>query len=163
MKLSPIFTSILPSFRKINVFAIFGALLLLSSCNYSDVEVTDVRSIQINSLDKNGIDLSGKIRINNPNDYKIRIKSTDADLFLDGRMAGKAHLKDKIVVPANFDDYLPVNIYADFTEGGLGLVPIILGAAVKRSANIKVVGNLRAGTFIYSKKIDFEYAHKAEF
>lgn len=122
-----------------------------------------MRSIGINSLNKDGIELTGDIKVRNPNGYKIHVNSTNADLYLDGRKAGKAHLIDKITVPANFDDYLKVHVRADFTGGSLELIPIILGATVKRNVNIKVDGNLKASTFIISKKVDFSYEHKANF
>lgn len=159
----PIFSGILLNFRKSNLLIVTALIVLLTSCNYSDVEVTNVRRIEINSLNKDGIELTGEMKVHNPNGYKIHVKSTDADLYLDGRKAGKAHLVDKITVPANFDDYLKVHIRADFNGGSLELIPIIIGASVKRSANIKVEGKLKASTFIISKKIDFEYQHKASF
>lgn len=127
------------------------------------MEVTDVRGIEINSLNKDGIELTGDLKVRNPNGYKIHVKSTDADLWLDGRKAGKAHLIDKITVPANFDNFIKVRVRADFNGGGLELIPIIIGATVKRSVNIKVDGTLKASTFIISKKFDFEYEHKANF
>ncbi len=127
------------------------------------MEVTDVRGIEINSLNKDGIELTGDLKVHNPNGYKIHVKSTYADLWLDGRKAGKAHLVDKITVPANFDEFIKVHIRADFNGGSLELIPIIIGATVKRSVNIKVEGKLKASTFVVSKKFDFAYEHKANF
>lgn len=125
--------------------------------------MTDVRGIQVNSLTKEGVEITGEMRVRNPNNYKIHVKSTDADLWLDGRKAGKAHLMNKITVPANFDDFVKVQVRADFNGGSLELIPIILGATIKRSVNVKVDGNLKASTFIISKKLDFSYEHKASF
>lgn len=127
------------------------------------MEVRDVRRIEINSLNKDGIEITGDLKVYNPNGYKIHVKSTDADLWLDGRKAGKAHLINKITVPANFDDYIKVRVRANFNGGSIELIPIIIGATVKRSVNIKVDGNLKASTFIISKKVDFSYEHKASF
>lgn len=151
------------SFRKGKFPLLLLALILLTSCDYRDVEVTEVRSIQINSLTKNGIDLTGQVKVYNPNGYKIKIKSTDADLYLDGRKAGKTKLIDKVIVPANFNDYLTVKVRADFDDGRMGILPIILGAAVKRGVDIRVEGSLTAGTFIFNRKFPFNYEHEARF
>ncbi len=94
---------------------------------------------------------------------RLSFSHTDADLFLDGRQAGKAKLLDKVVIPANFDDFINVRVRADFTAGSMQLIPIILGATVKRSLNVKVKGEAKARTFIIGRKFDFEYEHKASF
>ncbi len=123
----------------------------------------EIREIKIEKLDKDGIEIRATMKVYNPNNYKIKVQSTDADLFLDGRQAGKAKLLDKVVIPANFDDFVNVRVRTDFTAGSLQLIPIILGASVKRSVNLEVKGTAKARTFIIGKKFDFEYAHKATF
>ena len=138
-------------------------MVLFTACDYSDVEVRSVKEIKIDKLDTDGIEIKATMKVYNPNNYKINVSHTDADLFLDGRQAGKAKLLSKVVIPANFDDYINVRVRADFTAGSMQLIPIILGATVKRSLNVKVKGEAKARTFIIGKKFDFEYEHKANF
>lgn len=123
----------------------------------------DIREIKIDKLDQKGIEIRGTAKVYNPNNYRIKVQSTDADLFLDGRQAGKAKLLDKVVIPANFDDYIEFRIRTDFTAGGLQLIPIIIGASVKRSVNIEIKGTAKAKSFIIGKNFDFDYEHKATF
>lgn len=139
------------------------AVVLFTACDYSDVEVRSVREIKIEKLDSDGIEIHASMKVYNPNNYKIKVTHTDADLFLDGRQAGKAKLMDKVVIPANFDDFIDFRVRTDFTAGSLQLIPIILGATVKRSVNVKVKGTAKARTFIIGKKFDYEYEHKASF
>ena len=144
-------------------FLLIALVALFTACDYSDVEVRSVRDIKIEKLDTDGIEINATMKIYNPNNYKINVSHTEADLFLDGRQAGKAKLLNKVVIPANFDDFMEVRVRADFTAGSLQLIPIILGATVKRSLNVKVKGEAKARSFIISKKFDFEYEHKASF
>jgi len=127
------------------------------------VELRNIREIKIEKLDNKGIEIRGSAHVYNPNNYKIKVHSTDADLFLDGRQAGKAKLLDKVVIPANFDDFVSFRIRTDFNSGSAQMIPIILGATVKRGLNIEVKGTARAKTFIIGKKFDFDYEHKATF
>ncbi|NEN23968.1 hypothetical protein G3O08_10700 [Cryomorpha ignava] len=154
-------TSTLLNFRSKFLFLV--AVILLTACDYSDVELRDIREIKIEKLDKNGIEIRGSAKVYNPNNYKIKVQSTDADLFLDGRQAGEAKLLDKVVIPANFDDFIDFRIRTDFTAGSVQLIPIIIGASVKRSVNIEIKGTAKAKTFIIGKKFDFDYEHKATF
>lgn len=155
------FTSILPNF--LNKFLFLVAVIIFASCDYSDVELRNIREIKIEKLDDKGIEIRGSAKVYNPNNYKIKIKSTDADLFLDGRQAGKAKLLNSVVIPANFDDFIEFRVRTDFTAGSLQLLPIILGASVKRSVNLEIKGKARAKSFIIGKSFDFEYEHKATF
>jgi LEA14-like dessication related protein len=157
------FSSILLTSLKSRTLLWALAALLLASCSYEDVEVTDVREINIEELNKNGLQLSGSLKVYNPNGYKIKVSSTDADIYLEGRRAGKATLMKNISIPANYDDYIEARVKTTFEGGNLKLLPIILGATVKRSANIRLKGTIRAKSFIISKKFDFDYEHEAEF
>ncbi len=150
--------------RFLREFLFVGLLVaLFTSCDYSDVEVREIGALSIEKLDKNGLTLNGAVKVYNPNSYKIKIVSTDADVYLEGRKAGKAKLLKNITIPANFEDYVEVSIRADFDEAKAQLLPIILGAAIKRGADIQIKGDIRAKSFLISKKFDFEYAHRADF
>jgi len=138
-------------------------LLALQSCNYEDVEVRQVKELKIDKFDNQGIELSASIQISNPNNYSIKVTSSDAILYLDGRRAGKMKLLKRVEVPANFDDFINAKVRTDFDDGSVSLLPIILGAAVKGGVNIRAEGNIRAKSFLIGKKFDFDYTHKAKF
>lgn len=114
-------------------------------------------------MDKDGISFTAKLRVKNPNGYKIKITSTDADLFLDGRKAGKAKLENNITIPSNFNDVVEAKVQADFEGGSLQLIPIILGAAVSKSVHIQAKGTARAKSFLIGHNFDFDYSHEARF
>lgn len=138
-------------------------VFLTSSCTYENVEVEDISGVTIQKLDKDGISFTANLKVTNPNGYKIHITSTDADLFLEGRMAGKAKLEKNIAIPANFNDVIEAKIRTDFEGGSLKLIPIILGAAVSKSVNLQAKGTVKARSFIIGQKFDFDYTHEAKF
>ncbi len=145
------------------LFPLLAFFIFLTSCTYENVDVQDVTGVKIQKLDKNGISFTAKLRVNNPNGYKIHITSTDADLFLDGRKAGKAKLENNIVIPSNFNDVIEAKVRTDFEGGSLQLIPIILGAAVSKSVNLQAKGTIKARSFVIGQKFDFDYSHEAKF
>ena len=152
------------SFLRSKTFLPFFAFaILLTSCNYENVYVEDITNVKIHKLDKDGISFTANLKVSNPNAYKIKITSTDADLFLDGRKAGKAKLENNIVIPANFNDVIEAKVRTDFEGGSLQLIPIILGAALSKSVNIQAKGTIKAKSFIIGQKFDFDYTHEAKF
>lgn len=135
----------------------------LTSCNYDNVEVTEVAGVKIHKLDAKGIEFTASLRVVNPNGYPIKVTATNADLFLEGREAGKAELLQRITIPANSNSLVDAHVRTDFHEGSLSLLPLVLGAAVKKKVNLRVMGKVRAKSFLIGKNFDFDYAHAAKF
>ncbi|MCA1763096.1 MAG: LEA type 2 family protein [Flavobacteriales bacterium] len=138
-------------------------LVALQSCNYEDVEVRQVDKVKIDKFDNKGIELSASLHIFNPNSYPVKVTSSDAILYLNGRKAGKMKLLNRVEVPAKFDDFIVAKVRTDFDEGSASLLPIILGAAVKGGVDIRAAGDIRAKSFLIGKKFDFDFTHKARF
>ena len=136
---------------------------MLVSCNYDDVEVTEIRRVKIDRLDQSGIDFTASIWVVNPNGYRIRVTSTDADVYLDGRNAGNAILAHHVVIPANYEGEITAEVRTVFEESGLKLIPIVIGAAVKRQVGVRVVGKARARSFIIGHTFPFDYSDEAKF
>ena len=136
---------------------------MLSSCSYEDVEVREVRHLEIDRLDRNGVELTATLHVSNPNNYRIKVTSTDAEVFLDGRKAGDANLTHTVLIPPRFDGEIVAGIETKFGEGRSNLIPIILGAAVKREVHVRAVGKVRAKSFVISRSFDFDYEEDAGF
>ncbi|MEM9052573.1 MAG: LEA type 2 family protein, partial [Bacteroidota bacterium] len=117
----------------------------------------------IHKLDKDGISFTASLEVVNPNGYKIKITSTDAELFLEGKKAGKAILEEKIVIPGNFDDVVEARVRADFDGGSLQLLPIIISSAMSKKVDLQAKGYIKAKSFLIGQKFDFDYSHQAKF
>ncbi len=135
----------------------------VSSCSYDDVELHGIEDFDIEKIDSKGAEVTGKIKIENPNGYKIKVTSSDADLYLNDTYGGKAELMSPILIPANFNGLVEARIRADFDQGSVSLLPIVLSATLKKSIQIDIKGTLRAKSFLFSQKIDFEVSEKASF
>lgn len=136
---------------------------IVSSCSYDDVELRGVENFDIERIDVKGAEVTGQIKIENPNNYSIKVTSSDADLFLNKTYGGKANLMAPILIPANFNGTVEAKIRADFDKGGASILPIMLSAALKKSVQVDIKGTLKARSFLISQKIDFEVSEKASF
>ena len=136
---------------------------MLCSCNYEDVEVREIKKLSIHRLDKSGIDFSAKLYVENPNGYRIVVSRSDADLYLANKHAGKAHLKEAVVVPARFRGEVEAHVRTDFDSGSLSLLPVIISSGLKRRVELRAAGDIRARSFLIGKKLSFDYSHEATF
>jgi LEA14-like dessication related protein len=127
------------------------------------VEVKEIKGVKINKFDSKGVEITATLHVVNPNNYKVQVTKTDADIFLDGKRAGKAVLLKKIEVPGNSDGDFDANIRADFDNGSLSMLPMLINAAVKKKIDIRATGSISAKSFLIGKKFDFDETHKAQF
>lgn len=149
--------------NKLRLLLLLFTAATLGSCSYSDVEVRDVRSVKIDKLDGKGITFTATLWIENPNNYPIKVTSTDADLYLSGKHAGSAKLLNRVTVPRDFKGEVEVDVRTDFDEGSLALLPVVISAGLKRKVNLRVEGNVKAKSFMIGRRFPFDYTHEAKF
>ncbi len=142
---------------------IAAVLPLLGACNFQDVEVRQVRKVEINRLDRKGVEFTATIHVVNPNAHWIKVTSTDAEIHLEGRKAGDAKLSRPVVIPARFDGNVEARVEAEFDGDGVRLIPILAGAALKRRVHLRAEGNLRAKSMLLSKRFGFDYDDEISF
>lgn len=136
--------------------------ILLSSCNYENVEVTAVKEIKLSDINAKSLKISGEVKISNPNPYPIRIKTIDADVFINEKKTGKARLLERIRIPSNSHGFVQAKIETEIEGGSLNLLPLILQSALSGKADIRLAGDMKASTYLYGKKIPFDFTEKAE-
>ncbi len=132
----------------------------LSSCiTYKEVEMTGVESYKIERFDARGAEIEVVVRVANPNAYKIKVTHSDLDLYLNGKPAGKATIKKKIVMPRQSDMSHSFIIACNFSElaGGVGsLVTLFTGGKIV----FETSGWIKAKAFGIGKKIPIDYSDK---
>jgi LEA14-like dessication related protein len=144
-------------------FIVILGLALFSSCSYSDVELVEVRDVRVVKIDAQGITIKGRLKIDNPNSYPIKVASTEADMYIDGTKTGRANLVNQINVPGRFNDYVDAEVRTDFDKGSLSLLPVMINVGMKGKTKIRLEGNLKARSFVISRKFPFDYTHEAKF
>lgn len=86
---------------------IMGLLLitvLLSSCGtYKSVHIGDIGDVSFKGMVDNRISLELQVPISNPNGYKIKIKSMDLDVSINGNYLGKMKNSEVLIIPKKSD------------------------------------------------------------
>jgi Late embryogenesis abundant protein len=140
--------------------------LLLTSCaNFRDVTFHGVRNVEIRRMPSpfeggggmsNDIALTIEAEVENPNNYRIKLKDPDVDLWYNGQFVGKAVLDSTVVLDKRSTRIYPVYISAD-TQGKLG--PILLGglgSLLSGQAELRASGTVKGQVGIISKRFPFD-------
>ena len=147
--------------RKSLLIVLLGVFAV--SCSYENVEVVEVKEFEFTELKERSIKLKAQIQVDNPNSYPVKIKSIDSDIYINGSKAGKLKLEKPIKIQARSNDFVPVEVQTKIEGGSLNILPIVLGAALSKKLEVRVNGNMKASSYIFSRRIEFDYTDKAKF
>jgi LEA14-like dessication related protein len=135
----------------------FTAIVLLitciSSCAVQQPELVRVENFKVKSFNTKGATVEVKARIKNPNKFGFKVKGSDLHLYMGANEMGDVKLKDKVKIKRNTEQSYTFVLESDLAKVlGNGL----LGAAsmlMQGSVNVKVKGDIKAGTWFVTKRI----------
>ena len=144
-----------------NTYLIFALALLMSSClTFKEVEFKGVEDFKVEKLTASEGKVRVSVNVDNPNNYKIKIKKADLDLYLGGKNVGKAKLDKKVIIPKKSESTQDVVIVADNLDLAKAIASNFMPALLSGKLNVGVKGKVKAGVFIISKKFDFDVSEK---
>lgn len=134
--------------------AILFIVLILSSCNaYKTVNFTGVKHVEFKGMMNNKISLELSVPIENPNWYKLKIKSMDFDVRVNGSYLGKMKNGKEIIIPAKSDtlQVFPVDIYVKNLFGAMSTLNKMRNS---RSVEMQIEGSMKVKALLSSKTIE---------
>jgi len=136
---------------------IFAALTLcINSCSIQDVSVGTPKDVKVNSLSLSGINIEGKIPIENPNKFGFNLSKINIDVYVNDIHIGCINKREKIHIKPQSKNSYPLKYDASFKD--IVKDPIALtNAFSKGSVIIKLNGYVTASKFLLSKKIKVEH------
>lgn len=148
---------------KTSLTAYCSCILLLNSCiNYQDVAFKGIRGAELRSMNGNTMAFTINAEVENPNDYSIKLKKPDVDLWINGQLIGKAVLDSTVVLDKNTTRIYPVYVSAN-TNGMLG--PILMGGLaglLNGTAELKATGTVVAQVGLLRKRFPFDVQETLE-
>jgi len=134
----------------------------ITSCQYNEVVVEDIRDFQIRKMEINRIFLGFKVKLKNPNSYQIKVSNTDLNCTINGRNMGNLRLDNKLLIPPGNDNYLTVNSSLT-TKGAAGnVLSILLSSLISQSVEIHLTGDVQGGLFIFPKTIEIDHRERVD-
>jgi len=134
--------------------------LLLNACfSFDEVEIKNIKRVNLKNFSKEGIEINAEIQIVNPNGFSIKIVGSEFDLYLKGDKIGTAVIKNKIKIPSNSEDYHLVELVSDPSDMSLNAIPTLLGMAISPPdrLNFRADGYIVCKVFFFRKKIEVEH------
>ncbi|MCK5171528.1 MAG: LEA type 2 family protein [Bacteroidales bacterium] len=137
----------------INLIGLIILAVVLSSCNaYKSVSIGDIDNVNFKGMVDNKISLELQVPVTNPNGYKIKIKSMDLDVTVNGSYLGKLKNTSEIVIPAKSDEIqnFPVEIYV---KNALASMASMYKLRKSKSVEMQIEGTIKVKALLNSKTI----------
>lgn len=121
-----------------------------------------INSVHVNELNKGSLVFVFNVRLQNPNNYNIKIKSADLKLYIGANEAGNASLMDKLIMRKKSEDDYDIHIETDAKQITKALAGSTLNILLNKSVPVKVKGNVKAKVFVFAKKFPLEFKDNVE-
>lgn len=137
----------------LGLFLVILFPLFLTSCfSYKEIELGDVKNVKLNKAKNGDAEIVVGLMVNNPNNYKIKVKRIDADMLVNGKKVGKLALTKKVVLPKKTEDVQSFAVNTQLTNLLSALPSIFFGGEVK----LQLKGQIKGKVFMFSKTFPIE-------
>lgn len=134
-------------------------IVVLGSCAVTAPEMRGGESFKIQERDGQTIKFVAGAKVYNGNWFGIKVKPSDLELYVDGDYMGTVRLDKKVKLKRKKETDVSAPFTATLEDGAMMKA---LGLAMKGSVDVRLKGKLKAGVFIFSKKIDFDETKKID-
>lgn len=139
--------------RIVNLMTLFVLITFLSGCNaYNSIDIGDVQDVNFRGMVDNKISLELQIPVTNSNGFKIKLKSMDIDVTINGSYIGKMEIANQIIISAKSNEIqkFPVDIYV---KNALSSMAKMYKLRKSGSFEIELNGTIKAKALLKGKTI----------
>jgi LEA14-like dessication related protein len=135
----------------------------LASCTYEEVAIHDIKGFKINKMEDRQIFFQFEIKLDNPNNYALKIKNSDLSINLNNKNLGQLYLSETLSVPAKNKDYVLVKSSVKTQGSAQDILSIMLGSLFTGALDVHIKGEVSGGSMIFPKKVQIDHAEKVRF
>ena len=140
---------------RIGLITLFSVIFLTSCFDYEDVTFKSVQNIGVEGRSRGNITVRIDMKVNNPNNYNIKIKKSSLDVFVNGSKAGKTKIKNDVVLKKNRQDVY--SLYLTLSEKDLkGSALASIRSLLTGSMKIRIKGDIKAKVYGIGKKFPID-------
>jgi LEA14-like dessication related protein len=140
---------------RIGLITLFSIVFLTSCFDYEDVEFKGVQNIGLEDRSGGNITVRIDMKVNNPNNYNIKIKKSSLDVFVNGSKVGHTKMKNNTVLKKNQQDVYP--LYLTLSEKELKSSALSsIGSLLTGKMKVRIKGEIKAKVYSIGKKVPID-------
>lgn len=132
----------------------FFLLFLLNSCfEFEEIQFKGIESVKMPKMDNKEILVDLTLKIENPNNYKIKVKPSSLNVLVADKMIGTIFLDEKVVLKKKSEHAYSTQLRLKLEDGAFfSLVKYVMMEEVK----VQFKGKVKGSVYGITKKIDVD-------
>jgi len=128
--------------------------LLLSSClKYQDIEIKGIEKVQTPRFENKELLIDIDVRINNVNPYKIKVKPSELQVYIDNDFIGTVFLDEKVVIRRKAENTYTAKLRGKMADG---MLMTMMRVALKSQVTLQLKGELKGAVYGFPSKLDVD-------
>ena len=138
---------------------LFASLLFLfSAClEFDDVKFKGIESVKFPKIDQKELLIDLSLRLDNPNNYKIKIKPSVLDVYIGGILMGQVKLDEKFVIKKKQENTYSTQLVCKLEDGVLFS---LMKFATMNEISVRFKGRVKGSVYGINKKVDIDETKK---
>lgn len=124
-------------------------LLFTSACEFKDVDFVGTEGLRVEKFEGRQLLLDLGLKIKNDNGFKIKIKPSTINVFVEGQDIGLVHLDEKVVIKKKTESSYPTKFRIELSDG---FMLKLMRLATRKEVAIRFQGKVKASVFGICKK-----------
>jgi len=141
------------------IFCAAVSILLLASCMQpKELVFQRMQNFGVKTAGMKQTRISVDVCMYNPNNYKLKLKDADLDVFIDGNSVGKITTEDHISIPALDTFSIPVSLDVNLQTAFPNALQMLFNGQI----DLKLTGKLKASRHRIFITIPVDYESKQD-
>lgn len=129
-------------------------VFLLSSCfEVEELQFKGVEGFKMPDLSKGELFVDLSVRIENPNKFKIKVKPSWVNVFVEEKMLGTIYLDQKLVIQKRQEKAYPTRLRVKLEDGAMFS---LLKYVTKKEVTVRFKGKVKGSVYGITKKADVD-------
>ena len=136
-----------------HILLVLGVLILGSSCAYKNVELVRVASVHVDEFSSDNVQVTASLVLKNPNDFEIKIKDSDLDLYINDYKVARADIRKMIKIPKNTVMTHDLVFDSSLEDVGGGVLRSLVSVISRGIVKIGIKGSVNATAYKMTEKV----------
>ena len=137
-----------------NWLILTSLLFLFSSClEFDDVKFKGIESVKFPKIDQKEILIDLSLKLDNPNNYKIKIKPSVLDVYIGGILMGQVQIDEKFVIKKKQEGSYSTQLKCKLEDGVLFS---LMKFATMSEISVRFKGRVKGSVYGINKKVDID-------
>lgn len=129
------------------------AFLMHSCFDFEEVKFKGIEGVKLPKMDNKELMVDLTVKLENPNKFKIKIKPSEIDVFIQDKMMGTIYLDEKVVLKKRSDNSYATKLRVKLEDGAFFS---LLRYVTMKEVSIRFKGKVKGSVYGITKKIDID-------